>query len=180
MLKLMLKFKNKLDKAWYYISHLAIVIATISAVSYIFYNYSNVIIPVLYVATAFLGIDMDIVKILMWLMLVDTIIGIIKSIKVNKIDFTFRNMYIGICAKFIILIIPFTLALVAIGVGYQFDIIAEVAIKMLILSEGISIFTNYLSIRENRIIKNKDYIAIILKFVRNKMMLIFDALKNNK
>jgi hypothetical protein len=72
-----------------------------------------------------------------------------------------------------------TLALVALGLGYDFEWAIKAVMKMLILSEGISILTNYLSIRENRNIKNRDYIAIILRFFRSKMSNVFRNITSN-
>lgn len=128
----------------------------------------------LYSLFALLNVDIDVVHIIMWLMIIDTSSGIIKALKVNKLEFTFRGFYTGLMTKFIILLIPMTLALMALGLGYDFTWAVEAVLRLIILSEGISIFTNALSIKDNRVYKNKDYLSILLHWVRNKLTKIFE------
>jgi phage-related holin len=132
----------------------------------------------LYGLFAFLNINIDIVNVIMWLMLIDTISGVIKTIIVDKIKFTFKNFYLGIMSKFVLLLIPITLALMALGIGYDFTWAVEAIIRLIVLSEGISIVTNTISIRENRVLKNKDYLSIILNWVRKNLISLFDSTIN--
>jgi phage-related holin len=134
----------------------------------------------LYGLFAFLNVDIDVVNVIMWLMIIDTISGIIKAIAVDKIQFTFKFFYIGIMSKFVLLLIPITLALMALGIGYDFTWAVEVTLRLIILSEGISIVTNTISIREKKIYENRDYLSIILHWVREKLISLFDSTINHK
>lgn len=128
----------------------------------------------LYGLFALLNVNIDIVQVIMWLMLLDTLTGIVKAIKINKLKFTFKGLYTGLMTKFIILLIPMTLALMALGLGYDFTWAVEAVLRLIILSEGISIFTNALSIKENKIYENRDYLSVLLHWVRDKLTKIFD------
>ena len=134
----------------------------------------------LYGLFAFLNVDIDVVNVIMWLMIIDTISGVIKAIAVDKIKFTFKKFYLGIMSKFVLLLIPITLALMALGVGYDFTWAVEAVIRLIILSEGISFFTNIVSIREKKVYENRDYLSIILNWVRGELISIFDSTINDK
>jgi phage-related holin len=116
----------------------------------------------------------------MWLMIIDTISGIIKAIAVDKIKFTFKIFYLGIMSKFVLLLIPITLALIALGLGYDFTWAVEATLRLIILSEGISIVTNTISIREKKVYENRDYLSIILHWVRSQLIKLFDSTINDK
>jgi len=134
----------------------------------------------LYSLFAFLNVDIDVVNVIMWLMIIDTISGVIKAIAVDKIQFTSNKFYLGIMSKFILLLIPITLALMALGIGYDFTWAVEATLRLIILSEGISIVTNTISIREKKVYKNRDYLSIILNWVRGELISIFDSTINDK
>jgi len=134
----------------------------------------------LYGLFAFLQVDIDVVNVIMWLMLIDTISGVTKAVIVDKIKFTFNTFYIGIMSKFVLLLIPITLALMALGIGYDFTWAVEVVMRLIILSEGISFFTNIVSIREKKVYENRDYLSIILNWVRSQLISIFDSTINDK
>jgi len=59
------------------------------------YNHLNEIKTTLYLVFVFLNIDTDIVKILTFLMLIDTISGIIKSFIISS-DFSFKLLFFGL------------------------------------------------------------------------------------
>jgi len=119
-----------------------------------------------YAAFAYLSLDIDIVRILMWLMIIDTFFGAIKAVRVSKIKFSLKMMLWGILTKATILTIPMILALVALGLGYNFIWLIDIVIKILVLHEGISIITNMISIRQNKDIVNADIISVMLLKIR--------------
>lgn len=122
---------------------------------------------VIYALFVFLQIDFDVVKILSYLMISDTVLGTIKAVYVSKIKFTFRKLMWGFVSKCTVLTIPMILALVSQGVGFDFKWVVVVVLKVLIVSEGISAITNILSIKEKRQIENTDYISKLLHAIRN-------------
>lgn len=128
----------------------------------------------LYAAFAFLNIDMNVTIIIGILMAIDTLTGIIKSIVLKKVKFTFRSFYSGILTKFVLLLIPMLVSLTALGLGYDFIYVTEAALRLIVLSESISIFTNIISIKQRKQIENKDYLSIILTSIRGWLIHIFD------
>ena len=115
---------------------------------------------------AFLQIDIDVVFILGILMMIDTGLGIAKSVIVSKLSFTFPKLLWGLTSKAGILLIPMILALVAKGLGFDFKWLVEIVLKILVVSEAISSITNILSIKEKKHIKNEDFISKLLHAVR--------------
>lgn len=133
----------------------------------------------LYGLFAFLNVDINVVHIIMWLMFIDTFSGVIKAMAVDKVKFTFKKFYIGIMSKFVLLLIPIMLALMALGIGYDFKWAVEATLRLIILSEGISFFTNVISIKDNKLIKNKDYLSVVLNWVRIKLTDLFNVTLND-
>lgn len=134
----------------------------------------------LYSLFAFLNVDLDVAHIIMWLMLIDTITGIIKSIVVGKLMFSFKALYTGILTKFVLLLIPMLVSLTAMGLGYEFLWVIESALRLIVLSESISVLTNIISIKQRRNIQNKDYLSLILNIIRGWMMSMFDIISKDK
>ena len=122
---------------------------------------------VVYGVFVFLQLDIDIVKVLSYLMITDTVLGTIKAIYVSKLKFTFKKLLWGFVSKCTILTIPMILALVSKGMGFEFKWVVVVVLKVLIVSEGISSITNILSIKEKKQIENTDYISKLLHAIRN-------------
>ena len=121
---------------------------------------------ILYAIFAFLEIKADIVFILSILMIVDTFLGIVKSVYVSKLQFSFNRLLWGLVSKAGVLLVPIILALTAKGLGYDFKWLVEIVLKLLILSEGLSSITNILSIKDKKDIKNEDFISKILHTLR--------------
>jgi len=134
---------------------------------------------VIYAVFAFLQIDLDIVKILSVLMVIDTILGVIKSLYINKLQFSFKVLLWGIVSKSTILLIPMILALVALVLGFDFKWLVEIVLKILVVSEGISSITNILSIKERKNIENTDYISKLLHGIRDTLNNIISKLFSN-
>lgn len=134
-----------------------------------------------------LNVDIDVVKILSILMITDTILGVIKSMYVSKLNFYFKILLWGIVTKCTVLTIPMILALSAKGLGYNFTWIVDAVLKIIIVSETISSITNILAIKEKRNIKNTDYISKMLHLIRdffinlgNKFILGFKNIKDDE
>lgn len=100
-------------------------------------------------------------------MLIDTSLGILKSLYLKELKFTFKKLLWGIVSKSTILLIPMLLALVSLGVGYDFKWIVDIVLKILIVSEAISSITNILSMKEKKNIENTDYVSKILHAIRD-------------
>lgn len=117
---------------------------------------------------AFLNIDADIVKILMLLMFLDTVFGITKSIVLKK-DVTKGILFLGLLVKMVILLIPMVLALVGKGLKYDFTPIVDGVLRVLVASEGLSIFTSMYVIKTKKDVKNFDIITLLLSSIRKAL-----------
>lgn len=139
------------------------------------YNHLNEIKTTLYLVFVFLNIDTDIVKILTFLMLIDTISGIIKSFIISS-DFSFKLLFFGICSKVLVLLIPMTLALVGKGISktYDFTPLLDSVLRVLVVSEGLSIITNFYVIKTKKTVKNFDIISMLLSALRRGMLAIIN------
>jgi len=138
----------------------------------------------LYLLLAFLNIDVDLALVLMYLMVTDTILGTIKAIYIYKIKFSFKKLLWGIITKAVVLIIPMVLALVASAFDFNFKWMVDLVIKIIIVSEGISSFTNILAMKERKNIENTDYVSKLLnsirKFCINKIEKLLESIDDEK
>jgi toxin secretion/phage lysis holin len=152
-------------------------------------KYANEIKNTIYITFAFLNIDLDIVKILMVLMLFDTAFGVIRSLVLGD-KFSFKMLFFGLSTKMLILLIPMTLALVGKGLKYDFTPMVNVVMKVLVVAEGISIFTSMYSIKTKSKVENVDFISMLLNSIRKGLTKLLkmwlgeienpDKLNNNK
>lgn len=136
----------------------------------------NELKAVLYSTFIFLNIDTDVVHILIYLMLIDTLSGVLKSFILGK-GFDFKVLFFGICSKLLILLIPMVVALVGKGISknYDFTIILNCILKILVVSEGLSTITNFYVIKTKKDVKNFDAITLLLSAIRNLLMKIITS-----
>jgi len=139
-------------------------------------NHINEIKTAIYSAFIFLNIDTDVVQVLCWLMFIDTFSGIIKSFVLGK-SFDFKVLFFGICSKLLILLIPMVIALVGKGISktYDFTSILDAVLKVLVVSEGLSIITNFYVVKTGKDIKNFDVVTLLLSSIRKWMLKIIKA-----
>jgi toxin secretion/phage lysis holin len=141
-------------------------------------DYSNEFKFFIYTIFIYLDMDIEIVKILFFLMVLDTFLGIIKAIILNNI-FSFKKMALGFVSKLAILLIPVALALMSKGLNYNFEWFVTIVIDLLIVSDGISIFSNILAIKTKKEVENFDALTKTLKAIRNMLIMLFKKLLNS-
>lgn len=122
-----------------------------------------------YALFLYLGIKTEVVKILFVLMMLDTFIGIIKALRLGE-KFSFKKLGWGIVSKLTILIVPMVVALIGKGLHFDLNYFVIAIMSIIIVSEGISIITNVLAIRQKKDINNDDYITLLLKAVRKQFI----------
>ena len=119
----------------------------------------------------------------MWLMLLDTVFGITKSIVLGK-KISMQILLIGLLSKFLFILFPLVLALIGKGVNFDFRWAVTTVLSLMIVAEGISIFTSFLSIRTKKEIRQEDYITKILIAIRDMLKSVlnqlFDKIRNFK
>lgn len=142
----------------------------ITTVKYLFYAFF-----------IFIEIDVDIFNIVTSLICIDLVTGVIKSLTIPTMSFSFKDMYKGLLSKLILILVPITLALAAKAFGGDLVWFVNTVLKVVILSEVISILTNFLSIRKGEEVVNKDYIVIlvdnIIQFIDDKIEKYFNNFK---
>jgi len=129
-------------------------------------KYAGEIKAAIYTAFIFLNIDLDIVKILTILMCVDTVFGIAKALILGD-KVSIKILFFGLSTKLLILLIPMTLALIGKGLKtYDFTPMVDIVLKVLLVSEGISIFTSMYSIKTKTRVENIDFVSMLLQSIR--------------
>jgi cobalamin biosynthesis protein CobD/CbiB len=131
----------------------------------------------LYGIFIFLDIDVNIVKILAILMAIDTVLGVIKSIRLNR-KVSFKRLVWGMITKVSVLIVPMVLALTAKALSFDFSWFVNAVLNILVLSEAFSAITNVISIKEGKELQNTDFITKLLHSVRNGLSSIINKLFN--
>lgn len=121
---------------------------------------------VVYPVFIYLNIDMEVVKVLCVLMVVDGFFGGIKA-QIIYSSFEFKTFFWGFLIKILMLSIPALFALVGIGLGRDFTIFVDIAFKIMILSEFYSILGNLYSIKTRKEVDRVDVVTMMLKAVRD-------------
>lgn len=115
----------------------------------------------------FLDINIDVFNILFWLIVIDMGTGVGKTIAIKEYKFKFRTLYSGIMAKLIIILIPCVVALVLKAFTEDYDLFLNGVMKLIILTEGISIITNCMSVYKRENFQNPDYLYLLMKTIRD-------------
>lgn len=129
----------------------------------------------LYIIFIYLGIKTGAVKILLVLMLLDSLLGIIKALRLGK-SFSFKVLLWGMITKLSIFIVPFIVALMAKALDYDFSYFIIVILNIIIVSEGISCITNIIGIKTKKEVDNTDYITTLLHAIKRTLSEIMKRL----
>lgn len=140
-----------------------------------FSEYLHELKLLLYGIFMYLEMDTGIVKVLFYLMIMDTFLGIIKTIVLTNI-FSFKKLVLGFVSKLAILLIPTALALMSKGLNYNFNWFVTAVMDLLIVSDGISIISNIIAIKTKKEVENFDAMTLILKSIRNRLIHLFKKL----
>lgn len=137
-----------------------------------FYDQIKILIYTLFI---FLNIPIDAVKILVAMLLLDTILGLIKSIKL-KHKLTFKKLLWGMVSKMALLLFPMVLALMGKGLNYDLTSFPLIIMDLLIVSEGFSVIGNIQSIRTGEEVESMDIVSIIIRATREGLKKVMDKL----
>lgn len=128
-------------------------------------NILNFLKGVLYAVFVYLGIKTGSVKVLFYLMMLDSVLGIVKALRLGY-KFSFKRLGWGMVSKLSLLFIPMIIALIAKGLNLEFTLFVVTAMNIIIVNEGISCVTNVLSIKTGKRIENNDYVTMMLNSIR--------------
>jgi len=131
----------------------------------------------IYGAFIALEIDVNVVMVLAYLMLADTIVGLIKAGRLEQ-TISFKKLIWGMITKVSVLIVPMVLALVAKGLSFDFKWFVNAVLDILVVAEGFSVISNVIAIKEKKEVENSDIITKLLNAVRNGMARIINGLMN--
>ena len=130
-----------------------------------------------YILFVFLGMKTDVVRLLFYLMVIDSVLGVLKSIRLKQ-RFSFKILLWGMVTKLSILIIPMILALLGKAMTFDFTYFVVAVMNVIIVSEGISCITNIISIKSNKEIENVDYITMMLQVIKKALSKIIKKFLN--
>lgn len=123
----------------------------------------------------FMDIDVDVVHILALLMGVDTVLGVVKVLRLRE-KFSFKIMLWGLITKAAVLIIPMVLALTAKALDFDFRWFVVAVLNVIIVAEAFSCITNILSIKSKKKVENVDYITVLLHSIRKGLGAMVDRI----
>lgn len=128
-----------------------------------------------YAFFTYLNIDSEPFFILMILMVLDTLLGAIKAVRLGQ-TFSFRLLLIGYSMKLLFLIIPLTVALMGNSLGYDFGVVVSITLSILSISEFYSIFGSIYSIKNRREVDKLDVVSELLTVFREMLKKYFNIL----
>lgn len=112
------------------------------------------------------------------LMVVDTLSGIMLSIKVDGMSsITSRKLTAGVVAKSLILLLPFLFAMVAKGFGINFDTYLFGAVGLLVLAELYSVLGNIQSYKTGKRLPEIDVVSLALNKIRKAILFLLEKTK---
>lgn len=134
---------------------------------------------VIYTAFVFLDIDHGLFNILWVFMIIDTISGLFKVLKIDKSKFSMKVLMWGLVSKIGLLLVPLIVALLLKGVGQEMGFGIELIIKILIVSEFISTMGNIYTIKTGKTVKDVDIFSMLFKFLRCKALKLISTWTGN-
>jgi len=119
---------------------------------------------------AYLGVDKEAFGLFASLLLIDYLTGLIKARRLGH-SITSNKMKYGIFSKFVLILIPFTMAILSKIIGAQnYDMVLYMGMNILAISEFYSIVGNIYSIRTKKELPEYDVVAALGNKVRRFMM----------
>lgn len=146
-------------------------------------NYWNQLKAFIYGLFIYLQIDKDLALILVYLILTDMVVGVVKSVSLSGLSFSMELFWKGLLKKAMLLIIIITLGLVGKALGFEdFKLLVQVVIKIMIINEALSVINGIRSVYDKKIYKNNDIISLLISKIQNyfndfldKFLSIFDS-----
>ena len=114
---------------------------------------------------SYLGLDAQKLTILIILMCMDMLTGTIKAYKINE-NITSKRWIAGFLSKLVVLLVPFTVALMAKGVDFDIKWFVSLCISILVVAEAYSILGNAYTIQTGNEVAEIDAVSAIIKMLR--------------
>ena len=114
----------------------------------------------------FLEIDAKKLSILVILMCIDMLTGTFKAYR-TKENITSRRWIAGFLSKLVVLLVPFTIALMAKGVDFDVKWFIGFSISIMVIAEAYSILGNIYTFKTGEAVAEIDAVSAIIKVLRN-------------
>ena len=128
-----------------------------------------------YAIFAYLNIDTEPFIILVILMVMDTLLGATKAVRLGQ-KFSFRALLIGYSMKLIFLIIPLSVALMGKALGYDFHQVVSITLSILSIAEMYSILGSIYSIKNKKEVDKLDVVSELLIAFRKMLKKTLNSL----
>lgn len=115
---------------------------------------------------AFLEIRWEVTSLLAGLIMLDTITGVLKVVRL-KLGFSVGDLWWGITTKGLILLVPHLIALIGKILGLDWIYLVNLTIYVMIANDFASILTNILSIKHKKLYKNFDFISLLFNWFKS-------------
>lgn len=114
----------------------------------------------------FLEIDTKKLSILVILMCIDMLTGTFKAYR-TKENITSRRWIAGFLSKLVVLLVPFTIALMAKGVDFDVKWFIGFSLSIMVIAEAYSILGNIYTFKTGEAVAEIDAVSAIIKVLRN-------------
>lgn len=114
----------------------------------------------------FLEIDAKKLSILVVLMCIDMLTGTFKAYR-TKENITSRRWIAGFLSKLVVLLVPFTIALMAKGVNFDVKWFIGFSLSIMVIAEAYSILGNIYTFKTGEAVAEIDAVSAIIKVLRN-------------
>ncbi|WP_442765490.1 phage holin family protein [Sulfurospirillum cavolei] len=114
----------------------------------------------------FLEIDAQKLTILVVLMCIDMITGTFKAYR-TKENITSRRWIAGFLSKLVVLLVPFTIALMAKGVDFEVKWFIGFSLSIMVIAEAYSILGNIYTFKTGEWVAEIDAVSAVIKVLRN-------------
>lgn len=114
----------------------------------------------------FLEIDAKKLSILVVLMCIDMLTGTFKAYR-TKENITSRRWIAGFLSKLVVLLVPFTIALMANGVDFDVKWFIGFSLSIMVIAEAYSILGNIYTFKTGEAVTEIDAVSAIIKVLRN-------------
>lgn len=139
----------------------------------------NILKCLFYTFFALVNLNYDMAIFLFVAMMIDMFFGVSKAI-VLKERVSPKIFIIGFIAKLMLLIIPYTVAVLGIALNMEFTWTADLAVRVLLANECLSILANILSVKNKHKVENIDLVSIFIAWIRKTAISVFEKFLNNK
>lgn len=129
------------------------------------YNFVKYSIYALFVWFGLNNEEIEMTKLLFILMIIDTIFGVLKSIRL-KYKINHKRLIWGVISKFGFLVVPLLVAKIGFTMEMDFKLGVDFVLWLLVANEFLSIVANIQSIRLNKLTQNLDLISIGFDLVK--------------